>query len=444
MPGFGDRCSAFDKTTGPHDSSSLAQAVETNSIVPGEVLPVLPKKHSPVQEPLPVPLNEALSATCTESLPTRICQTDGAASTPERFASPETSQEKTQLTSETPKSTPARRGRPRTPAHRPNHSRSLVRKIQDAHPAHQRNHSGSLIRKIHDAHRGGFRRSPRAQLLHQAVSKEIRASKDRALVLPSPLKSCDNASDSQQPVASNFHRTPSHSGPQPTSEVDSETTPPTFAGTGLVPSPSESSTRVQKPVVSHSGPQRTSKVDSETTPPTFAGTELAPLPSESSIRVQNPVFSPPQTNCDCLQSALRMLEELETRNHRMQDFSAWVLSQHLASSLGKCIRILECKACIKLSEQMMLMTIIAQKITKMFNKLATRFVEQKESIVSSESSIPLPRLVLIQQLRLERVLNHLEDISRSHNWQTHLAIIHSELQYSKDIMNRLRDLNRHH
>lgn len=384
MPCFGDGCSGFDRTTGAQDSSSPTQAVETNSVVPGEVLPVLPKKHSPVQEAPPVPLNEALSATSNESLPTR------PATTPEGSASPESSHEKPQLTSETPKSTPTRRGRPKTPAHRPNHS-------------------GSLIRKIHEAHRGGFRRTPRGQLSRQAVSKEIRVlinpvtSKDRALVLPYPLKSGDNASNSQQPVASDFHGTPSHSGPQRTSEVDSQKTPPTLAGTGLVP-----------------------------------------LPSESSTGVREAVVSPSQINCDCLQSALRMLEELETRNHRMEDFSAWVLSQHLASSLGKCIRILECKPCIKLSEQMMLMIIIAQKITKMFSRLATRFVEQDQSIVCSESSVPLPRLVLIQQLRSERVLNHLQGISRSCNWQTHLAILDSVLQHSKDIMDRLRWLNRHH
>lgn len=93
---------------------------------------------------------------------------------------------------------------------------------------------------------------------------------------------------------------------------------------------------------------------------------------------------------------------------------------------------------------MMLMIIIAQKITKMFSRLATRFVEQDQSIVSSESSVPLPRLILIQQLRLERVLNHLEGISRSRNWQTHLAILDSLLEHSKDVIDRLRCLNGHH
>lgn len=179
------------------------------------------------------------------------------------------------------------------------------------------------------------------QSLHQGVFKEIRVpinpfiSKDRALMPPLPLKSCDNASNSQQPVASNFHGTPSHSGPQCTAEVNNQTTRPTFAGTGFTPLPSESSTRDQEAVVSSS-----------------------------------------QINCDCLQSALRMLEELETRNHGMQDFSAWVLSQHLASSLGKCIEILECKPCINFSEQMMLMIFIAQKSKKMLSRLATKFVEQ--------------------------------------------------------------------
>ena len=390
VPCLGDGCSAFDRTTGAHDSSGIRQTVETNSVVPGEVLPVLSKIHSPVQKPLPVRLDEALSAACNESLLTRICQTDGPATTPERSASPESWYEKTKLTSETPKCTRTRRGRPSTPAYRPNAS-------------------GSRIRKLHDAHRGGFRRTPRVQLSHQAVSKEIRVpinpvtSQDRALMLPSPLKSYDYGPNSQQPVASKFHGTPLHSGPQRTSEVNKQTTPPTFAGTGLVP-----------------------------------------LPSESSTLIQEPVVPPSKTNCDCLQSALRMLEELETRNHRMQHFSAWDLSQYLATSLGTCIRILECKPCIRFSEQMMLMIIIAQRITKMFSGLATRFVVQDQSIVCPESTIPLPRLVLIQQLRLERVLNHLGGISRSRNWQTHLAMLDSVLQHSKDIMDRLQRLNRRH
>lgn len=372
VPCFGDGCSGFDRT-GAHDSSSPTQAAQTDSVIPGEVLSVPPRKPSPV----PVPLNEALPVTPNESLPTRICQTDGPATTPERSAFPKTSHEKTQLTSKTPKSTPTRSRRQITPAHRPNHRGSLKRNTRVAHGA-----------------------TRRIVLSHQDVSKEIRVPVNPVTSKPSP---CDSASNSQQPVASNLHGTSSHSGPQPTSEVNNQTTPPTFFGAGLVP-----------------------------------------LPSESSTRVQEPGVSPSQINCGCLQSALRMLEELETRNHRMQDYSAWALSQHLASSLGKCVGILECKGCVELSEQMMLMIIIAQKITKMFSGLATRFAEQDQSIFSSQSSIPLPRLVLIQQLRLERVLNHLGCISRSHIWETHLAMIDSVSQYSKDIMDRLRRLNGHH
>lgn len=308
-------------------------------------------------------------------------------------------------TSEAPKSTRGRR--PRSPTALKS---CRARGGRPSSSPHRPNHCGSPIRKIHEAHRGGFRRNPRVQLLQKAVANEIRIPvnpvmvKDRPLLLPSPLKQCDNASNSQQPVASNVHGTPSTSSRQHISKVNNQSSPPRFAGTG----------------------------SSSSSPP------------ESTTHVQEPAVLPSQIDCDCLPSALRLLEELETRNHHMQDYTGATISQHLSSFLGKCVGMLECKRCVELSEQMMLMIIIAQKVTKMFSRLATRFTEQDQSMLSAETSIPLPRLVLIQQLRLERVLNHLAVISRNRNWQTHLAMLEPTSQHSKDIMDRLRLMNRLH
>lgn len=340
------------------------------------------------QEALPVVhKEESPNLSEKEALPTHNCQKDGSATTPKRSVSPETSHETKELTPSTHKSSPTHARRPRAPTLQPNCS-------------------GSSIRKIHESHRGGFRRSQRLSISSKnALAKESRVAinpvpfKDRTAPPPSPLKKCDNnASSSQQPAASNIQDTPSPSDQQSLSRAQTSTTKPIFAS---LSSP-ESSTHIK----------------------------------------EKPVNSPSQIiNCDCLQSALHMLEELETRNHLMQDYSASDTSQHLAKSLGKCVEILDCQRCVEFSEQMMLMIIITQKITKAFSRLATMFIEQDQSILSSDRAIPLPRLVLIQQLRLERVLNSLKIISRSRGWKTHLAMLDPICQYSKDTMDRLRRIN---
>lgn len=381
MPCFGADCRGFART-GAHDSVPT-QAAEINSVMPKEVVP---------KEALPTVPNEA-SPVPHKALPTRIGQTDGPATTPERSASPETSHEKTQLTSATKKGSPARSRPPRSSVLR---KRGSTRNRPRKSPANRPIPSGSQIRKVHEAHRGGIRRSPR---IRNAVVKEIRipispvAVKGRSLLPPSPLKESDKSSSSEEPEAPIVHDTLSHSGRQRVSKVNEQPTPPTFAGTG------------------------------------------------SSSSVQEPAVSPSQTNCACPSSALRVLEELETRNHLMQDYTGFAISQHLTQSLGKCVAMLECKRCIEISEQMMLMIIIAQKILKMFSRLATRFIEQDQSILAIESVIPLPRLVLLQQLRLDKVLERLTSISTKHSWKTHMAMLDPICQYSADTMNRLRRMN---
>lgn len=91
----------------------------------------------------------------------------------------------------------------------------------------------------------------------------------------------------------------------------------------------------------------------------------------------------------------------------------------------------------------MLMVIIVQKITKMFSRLTTRFIEGTLPILSPERDIPLPRLFLIQQLKLEKALDQLKTIAEENDWKTHLAMLASVCQYSKDTMDRLRRMNGH-
>lgn len=87
------------------------------------------------------------------------------------------------------------------------------------------------------------------------------------------------------------------------------------------------------------------------------------------------------------------------------------------------------------------MIIIAQKITKTFARLTTRFIEGDLLILSPEKEVPLPQLVLIQQLKLENLLNQLVEIARNRNWRTHIAMLASICHYSRDTMDRLRRIN---
>lgn len=87
------------------------------------------------------------------------------------------------------------------------------------------------------------------------------------------------------------------------------------------------------------------------------------------------------------------------------------------------------------------MVMIAQKITKVFSRLTTRFIEGGLPIHSPEKAVPLPRLLLIQQLKLEKALDQLKTIARDQDWETHKAILAPVCQYSKDTMDRLRRMN---
>lgn len=340
------------------------------------VLPVLPKEEFPGFP------NKASSVVSKEPMPKRIriSQYDGSATTPEPSVSPEPSHE----SPEPPRSSPSRRRRPKSPAQQPNIS-------------------GSLIRKIHESHRGGFRRSPRLQSTQSGLANQVSVAinpvplRDRPAPPPSPLKQCDNASNSQQPAAPKVPATSSRPG---------------------------------RP--------RRSKTNNQTTP---GDTGSSSAPSGSTASLQKAAVPPSESNCDCLSAALQILEELETQNHYMQDYSGPAISQHLTNSLVKCVEILSCKRCIEISKQMILMVIITQKITKVFSRLTTRFIEGDLPILSPERAVPLPRLVLIQQLKLEKALDQLKVIARSHDWKTHIAMLAPICQYSKDTMDRLRRMN---
>lgn len=350
--------------TGAHDSGPT-QTAEITPVVPKSVFPGMPNEEFPVVS------NEAVPG------PIRISQTDGLANTPERSVSPEP-------THSTPKSSPSRR-----------------RRLKSS--AQQHNHSGSLIRKIHESHRGGFRRSPRLQSAQDGLVNRIHVaidpvpSRGRPAPPPSPLKQCDNTSNSQQPAIPKVPAAPLRPGRPSHPKPNNGTTP---HGTGSSSAPSGSTAHLQK----------------------------AAVPS-------------PQIECDCLASALRILEDLETQNHHLEDYSGPAISQHLTNSLVKCVEILSCNRCTERSEQMVLMVIITQKITKMFSRLTTRIIEGTLIIFSPEKAVPLPRLLLILQLKLEKVLDQLKAIIRSHDWKTHLAMLAPICQYSKDTMDRLRRIN---
>lgn len=344
MPCFQGGRTCPGKKTGALDSGPT-QAAASTSVIPKASFPVVSKEAAPSS------------------------QTDGPATTPE--------------TSKPTRSSPSRRRVPKSPA-----------------PQH--NVSGSRIRKIHDSHRGGFRRSPRLQPAQSGlankgfVSIDPVPSRDRPGPAPSPLKQCDNTSNSEQPAALKAPAAPLRPG-RPRRQPNNETTP--------------------------------------------QGTGSSLALSGSTGDPEKAAAPPAKIACDCLSSALRLLEDLETQNYHLQDYSGPAISQPVSQSLAKCVEILRCKICSERSEQMVLMVIIAQKITKMFSRLTTRLIEGGLLISSAEKAVPLPRLLLIQQLKLEKALDQLKTIAREKDWKIHLAMLAPICQYSKDTMDRLRRMN---
>lgn len=164
-------------------------------------------------------------------------------------------------------------------------------------------------------------------------------------------------------------------------------------------------------------------------------------PSGFTAHLQKAAVPPAQINCDCTESALRVLEDLENQNYNLEDYTGPAISQHLSESLVKMVEILSCKRCSERSSLMLFMVILVQKITKIFSRLTTRFIEGALPIFVPEKDIPLPRLLLIQQLRLEKALDQLKTIAKEHDWKTHLANLAPICQYSKDTMDRLRRMN---
>lgn len=67
-----------------------------------------------------------------------------------------------------------------------------------------------------------------------------------------------------------------------------------------------------------------------------------------SSRILNDTKRQAQIDCNCLVSALRILEDLETKNYNLQEYSGLAISQRLSESLVQSVEVLSCKRCSKI------------------------------------------------------------------------------------------------
>ncbi len=164
--------------------------------------------------------------------------------------------------------------------------------------------------------------------------------------------------------------------------------------------------------------------------------------SKDSTRGCKPAAKRDPFGCGCMPNALHMLEDLETRNDRMEECSGGSVSEFLAQCLLKCTEMLDCRPCGQRSDYIMFLVIICQKISKAFSRLATTCAGGLSSITPDGTrTVPLTSVVLYQVPRLETVLARLKTIAKQRNWKTHIAMLDPISQYFEDTRARLKRIN---
>lgn len=170
-----------------------------------------------------------------------------------------------------------------------------------------------------------------------------------------------------------------------------------------------------------------------------------------SVPVHDTATSQPSSSaCQCMQSALRILEELEVKNSRDDLYAADHVLSFQKRALGQCNAMLNCKNCSTISGFMMLLVVICDKMVTSFERVST-CVEQLQR-PSGVQEVGRPRagsigdgqavslgdyeidslqercclvsvLVLLQLKRLGSVLTRLKNIAAVFNWGTHLTML---------------------
>lgn len=165
------------------------------------------------------------------------------------------------------------------------------------------------------------------------------------------------------------------------------------------------------------------------------------------------VTLPGSTPCQCMQIALRILEELEIKNSRDDLYAADHVLSFQKRAIEQCSTMLNCKSCSTMSGFMMLLVVICEKMVSSFERI-TSCVEQLQQHplpsggldgggpraggIGDEQTVSVGEyevdslqeqcclvgvLVLLQLKKLGAVLTRLKNLAATYNWGTHLTML---------------------
>ena len=163
--------------------------------------------------------------------------------------------------------------------------------------------------------------------------------------------------------------------------------------------------------------------------------------------------SPPSPRCQCMIVALQILEDLEAKSHRVNIHPFDHTLSFVKHALQKCSFILACETCAPVSESMIFLVMICKRVVQLFDRVASRFLEQRNQQWLSSFSFAQPNepkqsglnnvyllgefevnsidemrglmsgLALLQLRRAETIISRLKSVATRWNWETHLAML---------------------
>ncbi len=183
--------------------------------------------------------------------------------------------------------------------------------------------------------------------------------------------------------------------------------------------------------------------------------ESSPEESLEPLGNQEPGLSGPKTSdavapisCQCMQTALQILEVLETDNNKFNSSGFDHILAVKKNAIARCTTILDCHTCSAASAFVMLLIVICKKILISFEAWSSRYHGRKQ--VSSEVLVPveskanskvntfflgvyevdsedeqcslLRSLAMVQLRHLRRLMNKIKRLASSRSWAAHQAV----------------------
>ena len=185
-------------------------------------------------------------------------------------------------------------------------------------------------------------------------------------------------------------------------------------------------------------------------PPQSSG--AADSPTERIVQSETP--DPSSSSCHhCIQTALRILERLETVNNKFNKSTFDHILGLKKDAISQCSLILACRSCTAVSALVVLLIVICEKILMSFEAWSTQYQGRKPKasagsnggewndrsnskvkkfflgvyeVDSEHEQCSLLRCLAMVQLRsLDRLLKGLLEYAASRNWATHQASLAS-------------------